>query len=355
MSRGRQATGGQWLRVFGARGHNLKGIDAALPLGTLTVVTGVSGSGKSTLVKETLEAALKARLGVIGPAAAPHTSLAGSEFLERVLNVDHSPIGRTPRSTPASYVGLWDAVRRLFAATPEARSRGYGPGRFSFNVRGGRCETCAGQGQIREEMAFLPDVHVLCEECGGKRFGAETLEVKWRGKSIADVLGMTVEEAAGLFATRRELARPLTVLRDLGLGYLQLGQPSPTLSGGEAERIKLAHELAKGTALRGRTLYVLDEPTTGLHMVDVGRLVDVLQRLVERGNTAVVIEHNPEVIKWADWVIDLGPEGGEAGGELVFAGSPRELLEHPTSYTAEAMRHYLAGERLTEQRPTGTD
>mgnify|MGYP005834462683 CR=1 FL=1 len=347
MSLGRRAANGNWLKITGARGHNLKGIEAAIPLGTLTVVTGVSGSGKSTLVKDTLEAALKARLGLIGPAAAPHDALSGAEHLERVLDVDHSPIGRTPRSTPASYVGLWDHIRRLFALTPEARARGYGPGRFSFNVRGGRCEVCAGQGRIREEMAFLPDVYVLCEACGGQRFGAETLEVRWRGKSIADVLAMTVEEAAALFATRREIARPLEVLRDLGLGYLELGQPSPTLSGGEAERIKLAHELGKGSSGRGRTLYILDEPTTGLHIVDAARLVDVLQRLVERGNTAVVIEHNPEIIKWADWVIDLGPEGGEAGGELVFAGSPQELLAHPTSHTAAAMRRYLAGQGHT--------
>ena len=343
MSLGRAAAEGHWLELAGARGHNLKGVDARLPLGTLVVVTGVSGSGKSTLVKDTLYAALKARLQGVGPAAAPHASLTGSEHLARVLEVDHSPIGRTARSTPASYVGLWDAVRRLFALTPEARSRGWGPGRFSFNVRGGRCEACAGQGRIKEEMSFLPDVWVRCEVCGGKRFGADTLEVTWRGRSIADVLEMTVEEAVSLFAVRRDIARPLEVLRDLGLGYLELGQPSPTLSGGEAERIKLVYELAKGGAARGRTLYVLDEPTTGLHMVDVDRLVAVLQRLVGHGNTAVIIEHNPEVIKWADWLIDLGPEGGEGGGEIVFQGSPTDLLAHPTSHTAAAMRKYLAG------------
>ncbi len=343
MSRLRTAANGHNLKLTGARGHNLKGVDVSIPLGTLTVVTGVSGSGKSTLVKDTLHAALKGRLQGAGPAAAPYASLSGSEHLERVLEVDHSPIGRTPRSTPASYVGVWDAVRKLFALTAESRARGWGPGRFSFNVRGGRCEACAGQGRIREEMAFLPDVYVLCEECGGKRFGAETLEVKWRGASIADVLAMTVEEAARLFATRHDIARPLEVLRELGLDYLELGQPSPTLSGGEAERIKLVYELAKGSAARGRTLYILDEPTTGLHMADVERLVGVLQRLVEAGNTVLVIEHNPEVIKWADWLIDLGPEGGEGGGRVVFAGSPRDLLAHPGSHTAEAMRRYLAG------------
>ncbi len=330
------------LELRGARARNLKDIDVSVPLGTLTCVTGVSGSGKSTLVKETLYKALANRLHDAELRPGVHRELTGWEQIDRVLEVDHSPIGRTPRSVPATYVGVFSDIRRLFAATPEARARGYGAGRFSFNVKVGRCQNCAGQGQVRVKMAFLPDVYVKCEQCGGSRYNSETLAVRYKKRNIAEVLAMTLEEAADFFGAIAKIYRALQLLVELGLGYLGMGQSSPTLSGGEAQRLKLVHELAKNQ--RVRTLYILDEPTTGLHIADVERLVRVLQALVDRGHTLVVIEHNLEVIKAADHIIDLGPEGGDCGGEVVGCGSPRELLaQAERSHTARYLKGYLEG------------
>ena len=336
------------LRINGARTRNLKKINVAFPLGRLICVTGVSGSGKSSLLKETLFRGLQNRL--LGKPLPPGLcrSLSGWKSIRRVLEVDHSPIGRTPRSVPASYVGFLDDIRRLFAATPAARANGYAPGRFSFNTTGGRCEACKGQGKPRIEMSFLPDVYVPCEVCGGSRFNRETREVLYKGKSIADVLALTFKDARSFFSAVRQIRIPIQFVCDIGLGYLQLGQPSPTLSGGEAQRMKLARQLAHPST--GATFYVLDEPTTGLHLADIRRLVDVLQALVDAGHTVAVIEHNPEIIKAADYVIDLGPEGGDGGGKLVAAGSPEELLRHhKTSHTARYLRRYLK----TTENPTG--
>jgi excinuclease ABC subunit A len=328
------------LRIVGATGNNLKNLTVSIPLGTFTCVTGVSGGGKSTLVVETLYKAAARRLMGAGEVPAPHERIEGLEHLDKIIDIDQSPIGRTPRSNPATYTGLFAPIRDWFAELPESRARGYKPGRFSFNVKGGRCEACQGDGVIRIEMHFLPDVYVTCDTCKGKRYNRETLEVKFRGKSIADVLDMTVDEAVEFFSAVPAIREKLTVLRDVGLGYIHLGQQATTLSGGEAQRIKLAKELSRRAT--GRTLYILDEPTTGLHFEDVRKLLDVLHTLVAQGNTVVVIEHNLEVIKTADWVLDLGPEGGEGGGRLVAEGTPEDIAAVPESHTGRFLAPLLA-------------
>jgi excinuclease ABC subunit A len=325
------------LTVRGAREHNLTGVDVEFPLGVLTCVTGVSGSGKSTLVNGTLHPAVANRLHRSKLRPGPHDGIDGIDQVDKIINIDQSPIGRTPRSNPATYTGVFDHIRQLFAATQESRARGYKPGRFSFNVKGGRCEVCRGDGQIKIEMHFLPDVYVPCEQCHGHRYNRETLEVRFKGKSIADVLEMSIEEAYPFFESIPKIARRLRTLNDVGLGYVRLGQPATTLSGGEAQRIKLATELSK--VATGNTLYILDEPTTGLHFADVRRLLEVLSRLVDAGNTVVVIEHDLDVIKSADWVIDLGPEGGDGGGEVVATGTPEQIAEVTGSHTGEFLAH----------------
>jgi excinuclease ABC subunit A len=316
-------------------------------------VTGVSGSGKSTLVKEVLYKSLKMKLSQFSGRPGKHTSIIGWDRIERVVEVDQSPIGKTPRSIPASYVGCLDEIRRLFALAPEARLRGYAPNRFSFNVRGGRCEECAGQGKIRKEMSFLPDVFVDCEACGGERFNGETLGIRYNGKNIADILRLTVEEAVDFFRPFPKIMRPLQVLNDIGMGYIALGQTSNTLSGGEAQRVKLAYELGKES--RGKSLYVLDEPTTGLHFADVEKLIHILHRLAEMGNTVITIEHNLDIIKEADYLVDLGPEGGEEGGYLVASGAPLDVIKGGKgSYTARYLRDYLKGNgsRAAQAQPS---
>jgi len=335
----RRAPGSRRLRVLGAREHNLKDIDLEIPLGLLICVTGVSGSGKSTLVQEVLLRALMQKVYRSRALPGKHRRLVGWEQIDKVIDIDQSPIGRTPRSNPATYTGMFDHIRKLFSQVPEARVRGYQPGRFSFNVRGGRCENCAGDGQIKIEMHFLPDVYVTCEVCKGHRYNRETLEVRYKHRSIADVLEMSVDEALEFFQNIPVIKRHLQTLSDVGLGYVKLGQPAPTLSGGEAQRIKLSSELQKRAT--GSTLYILDEPTTGLHFEDIRKLLSVLQRLVAQGNTVIVIEHNLDVVKTADWIVDLGPEGGDAGGEIVVTGTPETVAAHPTSHTGRFLAEVL--------------
>ena len=335
----RRSGNGKALTIVGARENNLKNISVEIPLGKFVAVTGVSGSGKSTLINEILYKAVAGKFYKLKEKPGVHERILGLENIDKIIDIDQSPIGRTPRSNPATYTGVFNDIRELFAATPEARMRGYKPGRFSFNVKGGRCEACQGDGIIKIEMHFLPDVYVPCEVCKGARYNRETLEVRYKGKNIAEVLDMTVEEALEFFAAIPKIQRKLQTLYDVGLGYIRLGQPATTLSGGEAQRVKLATELARRAT--GRTLYILDEPTTGLHIADVHRLLEVLNRLVEVGNTVVVIEHNLDVIKTADWIIDLGPEGGDKGGQVVAVGTPEEVAKNSASYTGKFLRPYL--------------
>jgi excinuclease ABC subunit A len=327
------------IEIVGAAENNLKDVDVAFPLGTFTAVTGVSGSGKSTLVQQILSRALHTSLHGSRTMPGRYRRIDGLEHIDKVINIDQSPIGRTPRSNPVTYTKVFDAIRQLFAATPDAKMRGYKPGRFSFNVAGGRCETCKGDGTLKIEMHFLPDVYVPCDTCAGRRYNRDTLEVQFKGHSIADVLDMSIEEALGFFENQPRIARVLGTLYDVGLGYVKLGQPAPTLSGGEAQRVKLAAELGKRST--GRTFYILDEPTTGLHFEDIRKLLGVLQRLVDSGNTVVVIEHNLDVIKSVDWVIDLGPDGGEGGGDVVAVGTPEQITDVPQSYTGKFLRDVL--------------
>ena len=339
----RRTGNGKHLHLTGARGNNLKHLSVRVPLGAFTVVTGVSGSGKSTLITDTLYRRLAQHLYGSKERPEPFDSLLGMDHLDKVIDIDQSPIGRTPRSNPATYTGLFAPIRELFASMPEAKLRGYKPGRFSFNVKGGRCENCGGDGIIQIEMQFLPDVYVNCEVCHGKRYNRETLEVKYRGKSIADVLDMTVDEALAMFQNIPQIAHKLQTISDVGLGYIHLGQPATTLSGGEAQRVKLATELSRRAT--GKTMYILDEPTTGLHFADVERLLQVLQRLVDAGNTVVVIEHNLDVIKSADWVIDLGPEGGDKGGEIIAEGTPEQVAQVARSHTGRFLHRLLHAQR----------
>ena len=336
-----------FLHIKGAAENNLKHIDVDIPLGVMTCITGVSGSGKSSLINEILYKRLARDLNRARVIPGKHDDILGIDQLDKVINIDQSPIGRTPRSNPATYTGVFDQIRDLFAATTDAKAKGYSKGRFSFNVKGGRCEACSGDGIIKIEMHFLPDVYVPCEVCGGKRYNRETLEVKYKGKSIYDVLNMTVEEALKFFENVPSIARKIATLNDVGLSYIRLGQPSTELSGGEAQRIKLATELSRrGT---GKTIYILDEPTTGLHFADVHKLVEILRKLSEGGNTVVVIEHNLDVIKTADYIIDMGPEGGDRGGTVIAKGTPEEIVKVPESYTGQYVKRYL------ENGDTGLD
>jgi excinuclease ABC subunit A len=337
----REATKGHRLRVVGARANNLKNLTLDIPLGLFVAVTGVSGSGKSTLVTDILYQSLARQFYRAKVIPGSHTRIEGLDRIDKVIDIDQSPIGRTPRSNPATYTGLFTPIRELFTQLPDAKLRGYGPGRFSFNVKGGRCEACQGDGLVKIEMHFLPDVYVPCEVCKGRRYNRETLEVRYKGRSIADVLDLTVADALDFFANQRRIAEKLELLNDVGLGYIHLGQAATTLSGGEAQRVKLATELAKRDT--GRTLYILDEPTTGLHFEDVRLLLEVLHRLVDKGNSVVVIEHNLDVIKTADWIIDLGPEGGERGGMAVAEGTPEEVAAVAESHTGRFLRRVLNG------------
>jgi excinuclease ABC subunit A len=341
IPRKRRAANGKALIVRGATAHNLKQVDATFPLGLFTVVTGVSGSGKSTLVEDILYRALARRLYRALAEPGAHASLDGLEHIDKIIEIDQSPIGRTPRSNPATYTGLFTPIREMFSMLPESRERGYKPGRFSFNVKGGRCEACQGGGLKCIEMNFLPDVYVTCEVCRGQRYNRETLDVRYQGRNIAELLDSTIEEAAALLEHHPQIKQKLQTLLEVGLGYIKLGQSATTLSGGEAQRIKLAKELSRRAT--GRTVYILDEPTTGLHFEDVRKLLDVLQRLVDLGNTVIIIEHNLDVIKSADWIIDLGPEGGEGGGHIVAEGTPETVAKNKKSYTGQALRAVLGG------------
>jgi excinuclease ABC subunit A len=334
-----------WLELKGCRGNNLKSVDLALPAGRLVCITGVSGSGKSTLINDTLAAAVAQQLHRAQTEPAPYDSLEGLSHFDKIINVDQSPIGRTPRSNPATYTGMFTPIRELFAGVPESRTRGYDPGRFSFNVKGGRCEACQGDGVVKVEMHFLPDMYVPCDVCAGKRYNRETLEIRYRGRNISEVLDLTVEQALTYFEAVPTVARKLHTLMDVGLSYLRLGQSATTLSGGEAQRVKLSLELSKRST--GRTLYILDEPTTGLHFQDIALLLDVLRKLVEGGNTVVIIEHNLDVIKTADWVIDMGPEGGHGGGRIVAQGTPEDIAAHPDSHTGSYLKPLLADQEAS--------
>jgi excinuclease ABC subunit A len=325
-----------WISIKNATGNNLKGVDLDIPLGLFVCVSGVSGSGKSTLIQDTLFPRLMFELHGTRSSWSPHESILGLDEIDKVIDIDQSPIGRTPRSNPATYTGTFDMIRDLFSKTPDAKIRGYQQGRFSFNVKGGRCESCRGDGVLKIEMHFLPDVYVPCEICKGKRYNRETLEVKYKGKSIADILQMNIEEAVEFFKAIPKIHRKLETLLEVGLGYIRMGQPATTLSGGEAQRVKLASELSKRST--GSTLYILDEPTTGLHFEDVRRLLAVLHRLVDQGNTVLVIEHNLDVIKTADWVIDLGPEGGNGGGEIIATGTPESIATNERSHTGRFLK-----------------
>lgn len=328
-----------WITVRGAEQNNLKNIDVDIPLGVMTCITGVSGSGKSSLTNEILYKSLAKKLNRAKMKPGQHRCIEGVEQLDKIIDIDQSPIGRTPRSNPATYTGVFDQIRDLFAMTKDAKARGYDKGRFSFNKKGGRCEACAGDGILKIEMHFLPAVYVPCEVCGGHRYNRETLEVKYKGKNIYEVLDMTVEEAVPFFENIPSIQRKIQTLYDVGLSYIKLGQPSTTLSGGEAQRVKLATELSRRST--GKTIYVLDEPTTGLHFADVHKLTNILSQLCEGGNTVVVIEHNLEVIKTADYIIDMGPEGGEGGGTVVATGTPEEVAEVAESYTGQYLKKYL--------------
>ncbi|MEQ9563945.1 MAG: excinuclease ABC subunit UvrA, partial [Woeseiaceae bacterium] len=331
------------LKITGANGNNLQSVDVEIPLGVMTCVTGVSGSGKSTLVNDTLYKAVADRINRSNNNPAPHKSIEGLELVDSVIDISQSPIGRTPRSNPATYSGLFTPIRDLFAGTQEARSRGYMPGRFSFNVKGGRCEACQGDGVLKVEMHFLPDVYVPCDVCRGQRYNRETLEIRYKGRNIREVLEMTVEDALAFFQNVPVIAKKLQTLMDVGLSYIRLGQNATTLSGGEAQRVKLAKELSKRDT--GNTLYILDEPTTGLHFYDIEQLLTVLHRLRDKGNTVVVIEHNLDVIKTADWIIDLGPEGGDGGGRIIATGTPEDVAANKASFTGEYLKPLLGNTR----------
>jgi excinuclease ABC subunit A len=343
----RRSRNGHAITILGARENNLKNVDIAFPLGVMTVVTGVSGSGKSTLVNDILYRALAKQLYRSREEPGSHKAISGAENVDKVIRIDQSPIGRTPRSNPATYTGVFAQIRDLYAMLPESRERGYKPGRFSFNVPGGRCEACQGEGERRIEMNFLPDVYVLCEVCGGRRYNHETLAVKYKGYSIADLLEMPVSDALQILENIPQVKQKLQTLVDVGLGYIHLGQSAVTLSGGEAQRIKLARELSKRQT--GKTLYLLDEPTTGLHFDDVKKLLDVLHRLTDLGNTVIIIEHNLDVIRNADWIIDLGPEGGEEGGRLVAQGTPEQVARVKKSYTGQALAGYFHGAKVSSR------
>ena len=339
MPEKRRKPSDKWLHVIGAAENNLRNINVDVPLGIFTCVTGVSGSGKSSLVNEIIYKHLVAKLNRARTRPGRFTDMTGSEYLDKVIMIDQSPIGRTPRSNPATYTGVFNDIRDLFSQTNEAKAKGYGPGRFSFNIKGGRCEACEGDGIIKIEMHFLPDVFVPCEVCKGHRYNRETLEVRYKGKNIFEVLDMTVSEGVEFFANIPKIYNKLKTLEEVGLGYIKIGQSSTTLSGGEAQRIKLAAELAKRST--GKTIYILDEPTTGLHTADVRKLIEILQKLTDSGNTVLVIEHNLDVIKTADYLIDMGPEGGSGGGTVIASGTPEEVAANPVSYTGAYLKKLL--------------